>query len=232
MSLYAIGDLHLSLGTDKPMDVFGGEWQDYVQKIRIGFEGIAHDDTVVLCGDLSWATSLQEADKDFRFLSELPGRKILLKGNHDYWWSTMAKMRKYFLQSGFNGFEILHNNCVKYGSVALCGTRGWFFEEEFEEGHDEKVYKRELLRLKASLEAGRNSGAERIFTFLHYPPLYQDYECEDIIRLMSEYGSDTCCFGHLHGHSHRRAVTGMIDGIDYKLVSADYVRFEPVRLLP
>ena len=134
MALYAIGDTHLSLGADKPMDVFGGGWSGYVDKLRAGFAEIGPEDTVVLCGDLSWGMSLEQAREDFAFLDALPGRKILLKGNHDYWWTTAAKMERFFAENGFSTLEILHNNCRLYGGVALCGTRGWFYEED-REGH-------------------------------------------------------------------------------------------------
>lgn len=231
MSLYAIGDLHLSLGTDKPMDVFGGEWIDYVEKIRKGFQHINDDDTVVLCGDISWGKSLYESAEDFRFISSLPGRKILIKGNHDYWWGTAAKMRSFFNQNDFENIEILHNNCIIYENAAICGTRGWFFEEDFKEGHDEKVYRRELLRLETSLEAGKSSGCGRIMAFLHYPPIYSDYECRDILNLLQDYQAEVCCFGHLHGYSHRKAVTGLIGGVEYKLVSADFINFTPIKII-
>ena len=146
MALYAIGDTHLSLSSNKPMDVFGGGWEGYVDKLQKGFAAVGPEDTVVLCGDLSWGMSLEEAKKDFAFLDALPGaRKLLLKGNHDYWWNTAAKMNRFFAESGFSTLRILHNNCYEYGGYALCGTRGWFYEET----GDQKVFKRELIRLEA-----------------------------------------------------------------------------------
>ena len=144
MALYAIGDTHLSLSSNKPMDVFGGGWEGYVDKLQKGFAAVGPEDTVVLCGDLSWGMSLDEAKEDFAFLDTLPGaRKLLLKGNHDYWWNTAAKMNRFFAESGFSTLRILHNNCYEYGGYALCGTRGWFYEE----AGDQKVFKRELIRL-------------------------------------------------------------------------------------
>jgi len=140
-------------------------------------------------------------------------------------------MKEFFSLNGFGNIEILHNNCVKYDDAALCGTRGWFFEEEFREDHDEKVYKRELLRLENSLKAGRESGFGRILVFLHYPPVYGDYVCRDIMNLLEEYRAEVCCFGHLHGHSQRKAITGNIRGVEYKLVSADYINFTPVKII-
>ena len=164
MALYAIGDTHLSLTSNKPMDVFGGGWEGYVDKLQKGFAAVGPEDTVVLCGDLSWGMSLEEAKEDLAFLDALPGaRKLLLKGNHDYWWNTAAKMNRFFAESGFSTLRILHNNCYEYGGYALCGTRGWFYEE----AGDQKVFKRELIRLEASLKA---AGERPKLCFLHYPP--------------------------------------------------------------
>ena len=228
MALYAIGDTHLSLGSDKPMDVFGGGWSGYVDKLREGFSQVGAEDTVVICGDVSWGMSLEEAKADFAFLDALPGkRKLLLKGNHDYWWTTAAKMSRFFRDNGFLSLEILHNNCALYGDVALCGTRGWFYEEDRGE-HSAKIFNRELIRLEASLKAG---GEREKICFLHYPPIFQGYRCGEIIDLLERYGVKLCCYGHLHGPSHRFAVTGERDGVEYRLVAADYVGFRPVELL-
>lgn len=228
MALYAIGDTHLSLGSDKPMDVFGGGWEGYVDKLREGFAPVDDTDTVVLCGDLSWGMGLEEAREDFAFLnSELPGEKWLLKGNHDYWWNTAAKMNAFFQANGFDRLHILHNNCALYGETALCGTRGWFFEENGTP-HWEKVFNRELIRLEASLKA---AGEREKMCFLHYPPLYRGYRCQEIIELMERYGVKTCCYGHLHGPSHRLAVEGNQGGVDYHLVAADFVGFRPKKIL-
>ena len=228
MALYAIGDTHLSLSSDKPMDVFGGGWTGYVDKLREGFQQIGPEDTVVLCGDVSWGMSLEEALKDFTFLNELPGgRKLLLKGNHDYWWTTASKMNRFFQDNGLTTLEILHNNCALYGDTALCGTRGWFYEEDRGE-HSAKIFNRELIRLETSLKAGE--GREKI-CFLHYPPLYQGYRCQEIIGLLEKYQVKLCCYGHLHGGSHRLAVTGWQGAVEYRLVAADYVGFRPVKLL-
>lgn len=227
MALYAIGDTHLSLGSDKPMDVFGGGWLGYVEKLKEGFSQVSPEDTVVLCGDLSWGMSLEEAREDFAFLNELPGRKVMLKGNHDYWWNTASKMNKFFQENGFDTLNILHNNCILYGDVALCGTRGWFYEEDRGE-HSAKVFNRELMRLEASLKA---AGEREKLCFLHYPPLYQGYRCQEIIDLLHRYEVKRCYYGHLHGGSHRLAVCGMRDGVEYGLVAADYLRFKPEKIL-
>ena len=227
MALYAIGDTHLSLRSDKPMDVFGGGWEGYVDKLREGFAPVEDSDTVVLCGDLSWGMSLEEARDDFAFLnSELPGEKWLLKGNHDYWWTTASKMNAFFAANGFTRLHILHNNCALYGDAALCGTRGWFFEENGTP-HWEKVFNRELIRLEASLKA---AGEREKICFLH-PPLYRGYRCQEIIDLLERYQVRVCCYGHLHGASHRLAIEGVQGNVDYRLVSADFVGFRPKKIL-
>lgn len=227
MALYAIGDTHLSLGSDKPMDVFGPGWTGYVERLREGFSAVSEEDTVVLCGDLSWAMSLEEGRADFAFLQELPGKKLLLKGNHDYWWSTAAKMHRFWQENGWDKLDIIHNGCALYGDVALCGTRGWFYEEDRGE-HSAKIFNRELIRLETSLKA---AGEREKLCFLHYPPVYQGYCCQQIVDLLHKYGVKRCFYGHLHGYSHRLAVRGEQDGIEYRLVSADYLRFRPELIL-
>ena len=228
MALYTIGDTHLSLSSNKPMDVFGGGWTGYVDKLREGFSAVGPEDMVVLCGDLSWGMSLEEAKQDFAFLDALPGaRKLLLKGNHDYWWTTASKMKAFFEENGFSTLDILHNNCHFYGETALCGTRGWFYEEDRGE-HSAKVFHRELIRLEASLKA---AGDGEKLCFLHYPPLYQGYCCQEIVDLLERYHVSLCCYGHLHGGSHRLAVTGQQGTVEYRLTAADYVGFQPVKLL-
>lgn len=228
MALYAIGDTHLSLNSNKSMEVFGVGWENYVGRLREGFSCVNEDDTVVLCGDLSWGMSLQEAAKDFAFLDhELPGEKWILKGNHDYWWATASKMNTFFQEQGLTRLHVLHNNCALYGETALCGTRGWFFEENGGP-HWEKVFNRELIRLEASLKA---AGEREKLCFLHYPPLYKGYRCQEIIDLMTRYGVKACYYGHLHGPSHRLAVQGIQDEINYQLVSADFIGFKPKKIL-
>ena len=229
MALYAIGDTHLSLSSDKPMDVFGGGWTGYVDKLREGFNAtVSQGDTVVICGDVSWGMSLEKARADFAFLDALPGgRKLLLKGNHDYWWTTASKMKAFFRENGFDTLDILHNNSHLYGETALCGTRGWFYEEDRGE-HSAKIFNRELIRLETSLKA---AGEREKLCFLHYPPLYQGYRCQEILDLLERYGVKLCCYGHLHGGSHRLAVTGRQGTVDYRLVAADYVGFRPVCVL-
>ena len=167
MALYTIGDLHLALSAKKPMDVFGGAWVGYMEKLKEGLSVLTEEDTLVLCGDLSWALGLENAREDFAWINEIPGRKIILKGNHDYWWSTASKFYKFCEQNGFTDQLILNNNFYEYGNFAICGTRGWFFEEEKSGEHDTKVFRREMCRLEASLKA---AGEREKLVFLHYPP--------------------------------------------------------------
>jgi predicted phosphohydrolase len=227
MSLYAIGDLHLSLGTDKPMDVFGREWENYVEKIIEGFKDISEDDVCVICGDISWGMNLKEAEEDFLFISRLPGKKIILKGNHDYWWSTAKKAYSFFDEKGINNIEILHNNCFFYGDVAICGTRGWFYEEEKDSEHDRKIVLRELGRLETSLKA---AGDKEKLVFLHYPPKYGDYECGEILDLLNKYKVSLCCYGHIHSKGRQMAFEGYYRGVRHVLVSADHLRFRPYHI--
>lgn len=229
MALYALGDLHLSLGTDKPMDVFGGAWVGYLDKLKQGLRILTQEDTLVLVGDASWSLGLQNAVEDFAFINAIPGKKLLVKGNHDYWWSTAAKFQKFCQEHGFSNLELLHNNCWFYGDVALCGTRGWFFEEDKQGTHDEKVFRREMCRLETSLQA---AGDREKFCFLHYPPLYRGYRCSEILELLAKYGVRRCYYGHLHSDSHKLAIQGVVDGVEYRMVSADAVNFTPVLVLP
>ena len=228
MALYAIGDLHLCLGAPKPMDVFGGAWVGYMDKLRQGLSVIGPEDTTVLLGDLSWALDLENAKADFAWINEIPGRKIILKGNHDYWWSTAAKFNKFCGENGFSDQLILNNNHYEYDGYAICGTRGWFYEEQRSGEHDEKVFKRELMRLEASL---KSAGDLHKIVFLHYPPKYKGYECPEIIDLMKRYDVRQCFYGHLHGASHGLAMEGQWDGIEYRLVSADKLAFRPFMVI-
>lgn len=228
MALYAIGDLHLCLGAPKPMDVFGGAWVGYMDKLREGLSVITEEDTTVLLGDLSWALDLEEAKADFSFINEIPGRKIILKGNHDYWWSTASKFYKFCLANGFTNMEILNNNHFEYGDIAICGTRGWFFEEERSSDHDGKVFRRELLRLETSL---KSAGEKQKYVFLHYPPRYKGYECREILELLERYEVRRCFYGHLHGPSHTLAMEGLWDGVEFRLVAADKLNFRPFTVI-
>jgi predicted phosphohydrolase len=210
------------------MDVFGGAWVNYMDKLKEGLSVIGPEDTTVLLGDLSWALDLENAQADFAWINKIPGRKIILKGNHDYWWSTAAKFQKFCVENQFSNMFILNNNFYEYEDWAICGTRGWFFEESRSSEHDEKVFKRELLRLETSLRA---AGDRNKMVFLHYPPRYKGYECQEILDLLQKYGVRRCFYGHLHGPSHKLAMEGVWDSVEFRLTAADYLNFTPFRVL-
>ena len=229
MALYAIGDLHLSLGVAKPMDVFGGVWEGYTEKLKLGFSTVGPEDTTVLMGDLTWGMDLNQARADFAWIARIPGRKIILKGNHDYWWTTASKFYRFCEENGFQNMYVLHNNCYFYNEYALCGTRGWFFEEEGpDKAQNEKILNREVGRLETSLKA---AGDKEKLCFLHYPPIFKGYRCPPVLDLLTQYGVTTCYYGHLHGKSLRRAVQSTWNGVAYRLVSADYLNFQPEKIL-
>ncbi len=231
MALYAIGDLHLSLGTNKPMDVFGSKWANYVERIQENFSKLNDDDVIVLAGDISWGMSLEQSLPDFQFIDALPGKKLLLKGNHDYWWSSLTQLRSNLPEN----MHAVQNDAFDAGDVVFCGTRGWTLPQTggaAADGpagsQDEKIFRRELGRLEASLKA---AGGREKLCFLHYPPKYRGYECPEILQLLHEYGVKRCYYGHLHADSIRLAIQGESDGIDFRLVSADYVNFKPQKVL-
>lgn len=228
MALYAIGDLHLSLNSDKSMEVFGPPWENYVERIRVSLSALSPEDTLVLDGDTSWGMTLEESEADFRFLDSLPpGRKLLVKGNHDYWWNTVSKMRKFFAEKGFTTLDFLHNNCAVYGDCALCGTRGWF-QEENQKPENAKVLNREVLRLEASCRAAEG---RPVLAFLHYPPLYRGYQCPELLAVLEKYGVSRCFYGHLHGKSIQRRLEGPWGGTEFTLISADHLGFAPLKIL-
>lgn len=225
MSVFAIGDTHLSFGTDKPMDVFRG-WTSYTEKLRENWiKSVGENDTVVIPGDISWAMRLEESEKDFEFLHSLPGEKIILKGNHDYWWSTKGKMDAFLSSKGFHSIKILHNNAYKVGDFAICGTRGWFFDDD--EPHSEKIILREAMRLKTSLECAMKLGGE-LLVFLHYPPLSSTQKCDEIYNILLQYPVKRCFYGHIHADMMEKYSCFFKDGIEFKLVSADYLKFSPL----
>lgn len=223
MSIFVIGDLHLSFGTQKPMDIFSG-WQDHWQRIEKNWRRLVKDtDTVVIPGDVSWGLTLDEAQPDFRFIQSLPGRKIISKGNHDYWWQTAKKLQEFLDKNGFDTISFLHNNSFEVENYIICGTRGWIFENGQQQ--DEKVILREAGRLKASLDY-MDSDKEKI-VFLHYPTIYQEQRANHIINTLKQYNIKRCFYGHLHGKTINYAFNGVSDGIKYKLISADAIDFCP-----
>lgn len=228
MAIYAIGDLHLALGCpEKDMSLFGGRWNGYTEKIREAFCELSEEDTIVLCGDTSWGMSLEEALEDFIFLQTLPGQKLLVKGNHDFWWETANKMNAFFSSHGLTKLQILHNNSIECEGVSLCGTRGWFYEEEKHGEHDSKIMKREIGRLEYSLQQATR---ETKFVFLHYPPIYQTYRCEEILELLQRYGVSECLYGHIHGKGSYAAFRGMEGCTHLTLVAGDFLDFIPRKI--
>lgn len=230
MALYAIADLHLSLGTDKPMDVFRG-WENYVSRLEQNWRAlVTEDDTVVIAGDISWGMRLEETERDFTFLNSLPGKKLLLKGNHDYWWSTRNKIETYFAEHGFDTLELVFNSAARVGDITVCGTRGWLYNAETAE--DRKIVARENGRLTASLQAAKALGGTPV-VFLHYPPVYDTAECRELLDTMLAYGIRDCYFGHIHGdYAAKKAPIGEYKGIRMHLVSCDYIRFIPKLVRP
>ena len=225
MAIFAIGDLHLSLGGSKPMDIFPG-WEGYLPKLEANWRRlIAPEDTVVLAGDTSWAMDIKDTAADFAFLQSLPGQKWLIKGNHDYWWTTRAKMERFLAENGFSSLHILHNNACLVDGVELCGTRGWPFDDAA--AQSAKVMAREAGRLRMSLDA---AGDCEKWAFLHYPPVYPGACARELVEVLHEYGVTQCWYGHLHGKALRYAVQGEQEGIRYRLISADGIGFCPLKL--
>ena len=230
MALYVIGDTHFSEGCNKPMDIFGGAWTGYRDKLVSSLSILRSEDTLVLAGDFSWGMSLQEALPDFRLLDSFPGKKLLIKGNHDYWWETVSKMKRFFAENAIETIDFLHNSCYFYNGAALCGTRGWFYDKNDPAAGDDKIFKRELIRLEASLKAAVDQGAREIDCFLHYPPVFAGTEVPQITELLSRYPVKRVFYGHLHGESLRGAFSGMRNGIYYAVVSADALGFRPIQI--
>lgn len=229
MRLYGIADLHLPFGADKPMDIFRG-WENHTGRLEENWRSVVTDeDTVVIPGDISWALSLEDAKADFAFIHSLPGKKIISRGNHDYWFSTKTKADKQLAAWGFDSISILFNNCYEFGDYAICGTRGWV--NETGETEDKRILEREAGRLRLSLDAGVKTGKE-IIVFLHYPPIFGNSSCYEILEVLHQYGVKTCYYGHLHGASRRHAVGGVLDGVYYELISGDHLGFMPLQILP
>ena len=224
MSLFAIGDTHLSFGVDKPMDIFGG-WSDYTERLEKHWRAVvSDDDTVVIAGDISWAMKLSEAKADFAFLHSLPGKKLIMKGNHDYWWQTKKKLDLFLAENGFDTIEILFNNAFRIGDFAVCGSRGWFYDAQTEA--DQKVILREAGRIRLSTDCAKQLGGEPIL-FLHYPPLTSEQCCREIVDTVKEAGIRRCYYGHLHGASTLFAYRGEFEEIKFDLISADFLGFCP-----
>ena len=225
MSLFAISDLHLSLGVDKPMDVFRG-WDHYVERLEENWKQLVRpEDTVVIAGDISWGLDLAETVEDFKWIDRMPGQKILLKGNHDLWFSTKSKVERFFQEQGFTTLKILFNNAYRYEDLVLCGTRGWMNDQT-----DKKILNRECGRLRLSLEEGKKLGGTPV-VFLHYPPVYGSGDCPEILEVLHQYQIERVYYGHIHGYSAGYAINGVREGIRFQLLSCDYLHFAPIKIV-
>ncbi len=242
MALYVIGDLHLSLSAEKPMDVFGSRWTGYVEKLREGWcSRVKDEDTVILAGDISWGMTPEEAKADFDFIESLPGQKIILKGNHDYWWQTLSKLTKFVEENGYQTIRFLHNNSYEVENFIICGSRGWYTDDRTSpsmRGADAtKIVAREVQRISMSLDAGRKlqeaareRGEEKeLLCFLHFPPIFKGYICDEIILELYRKGVERCYFGHIHGNYEAPRVLNYSD-MDFYLISADFLLFEPFKI--
>ena len=228
MGLFAIADLHFGFSVDKPMEVFGENWREHPQKIIANWkETITEGDTILLPGDLSWGMRIEDAAADLDAIYALPGRKILLGGNHDYWWKSSAKLEK-----RYPGMRFLKNSFDQYEEYAVCGTRGWLCpNDRYFTEQDRKIYEREQVRLRLSLDGAMRAGAEKILLMLHFPPMNDKQEDSAFTELFRQYPIEQVVYGHLHGaESHRTAFEGERDSIRYDLVSADYLNFRPKRI--
>lgn len=235
MSLFVMADLHLDIKSNaKSMEVFGNRWQEYVYKIKKNWTHLVSDgDTVMVPGDISWALNLNDSIYDLRWIDELPGNKILSKGNHDYWWSTNSKMRKFLEENELKTIKILSNNAYSVGDHIVCGSRGWFTDKSMQTAAQNvdysKIINREVIRLRMSLEEARKlkgDSEKEIIVFLHFPPVWSDFRCEEILSLLDEYNIKRCYFGHIH--SNYTAPSEFFDGnISFELISADFLDFIP-----
>lgn len=228
MSLFAISDLHLALSTDKPMDVFGEHWYKHEEKIKANWiEKITDRDTVLIAGDISWSMRMEEGLKDLKWIHDLPGRKILIKGNHDYWWQSISK-----LNALYEDMDFIQNNFFAFENYAICGTRGWICPGggNFTE-NDEKIFNRELIRLRLSLDSAVKNGYKKYIVMLHYPPTNEKFAETEFIKIFKEYKVEKVIYGHLHGPFLKRVFQGYIEDIEYILTSADYINFNPIKIL-
>lgn len=231
MAIFAISDLHLAFGVNKPMNVFGQSWDGYEEKIKDNWlEHVSNKDTVIIPGDISWGMTLKEAKKDFAFIEELPGKKIILRGNHDYYFSTVKKLKEFFKENKYNSISILKNNAFEIENYIICGTRGWGKTESSDKKLDKKIIAREEIRLRLSLEEAKKINdrlvkKKEIIVAMHFPPFIGHF-CE----IMKEYRAKMCIYGHLHGYGHCMIKEGLYEGIEYKMVACDYTKFQLVKL--
>ena len=230
MAIYVIADLHLSFSQDKPMSIFGENWEEHSEKIKNNWiSKVKPEDTVVLPGDFSWAMYLQDTYKDFEYLNSLPGKKLLLKGNHDYWWTTVTNMRNFLEENKFKNIDFIYNNSYLVENKILTGTRGWNL---LDTENSSKMIKRESIRLQLAIEDGikKYGDDKEIIVFMHYPPISNTNKKSEFLKILKQYDIKRCYYGHLHGKSHQDAVEGIVDGIEFKLISADYLNFDVIKV--
>jgi len=235
ISVFVLGDLHLSHGTDKPMDVFGSKWNNHTERIKENWIAtVGRDDTVIIPGDVSWGMKTDDAVGDFLFLESLPGKKIISKGNHDYWWQSMKKLGELMHRLEIESISFLYNNAYVCEDFIICGTRGWFVDVAYTP-EDEKIVNREAERLKLSLNEGKKLQEanldKEILCFLHYPPAYGSVECHKISDVLREYNIKRCFYGHLHTVINDR-LTHRIGNTALKLIAADQINFTPFLIKP
>lgn len=231
MAIFAISDLHLSLGGDKPMDVFGSKWNNYTDRMQKIWNSIVTDrDVVIIPGDISWATYIDDAVTDFEYINSLNGKKLILKGNHDYWWTTQNKMNIFLDKHNYDSIEIIQNTAVLYNETAICGTRGWIIPSSGSDGEDRKIFEREKQRLILSLECAKALHPKKIIAAMHFPPIDKNSLSSDFFDILKAYNVSECIYGHLHDASHTTAPIGTFDGIRLRLVSCDYLNFTPILL--
>lgn len=231
MRVFSISDLHLDIYNKKPMDIFGPVWHNYVEKIVEDWnEKVTDEDVVILAGDYSWAMKLEDATKDFEFLSTLKGTKIIIRGNHDYWWSSVSKVRAMLPQNTY----ALQNDAIKLGNYIFCGNRGWLIPEgKLNTEENQKIYARELIRLELSLKAAKKlqTNGEEIIFITHYPPFNNKVEASPYTKMLEEYGVSIVIFGHLHGYVNPKMLYNEINGIKYYLTSCDAVKNKIVEII-
>ena len=230
MSLFAMADFHLSKSIkDKPMDVFGKQWENYMQKIEENCKNmLSENDVLLIPGDISWATYAEELKSDLDFIENLPGRKIISKGNHDYWWTSAKKLEELKESLGIKTISFLHNNFFVYEDTAICGNRGWIKSDSEE---NKKIYDRELIRLELSLKSAEDAGYDKKIVMTHYPPCCgNDKIFDDFFEIIDKYNVKRCIYGHLH-NNFSSAFTGIYNGVQFDLVSADYLDFKPLTVI-
>lgn len=236
MALFVIADLHLDTRTnEKSMEVFGNRWQDYTEKLKKNWTRVVEDgDTVIIPGDISWALTTEDALEDLKWIDALPGKKIIMKGNHDFWWSTLSKMRRFFCENCINTIDILYNNALEVENYILAGSRGWFVDKTVQPTKSvtadyQKIVNREVIRLRLSLDEAKTlskTTGKEIIVFFHFPPVWGDFECREILDVLIEYGVSRCYFGHIHG-TYAQSGVFKWENIEFRMISADFIDFLP-----